>query len=116
MLKFLKLFIILKAKKELIEEILKINLSQRDNEYEKIKKKQKEEEIKLQLENEKKLYENFIKFMVNPDKTWKCIYCGFFNEDINIDFCENCKWNKPKENELIKINYNDDTLSSLKHY
>ena len=94
----------------------KINLSQRDDEYEKIKKKQKEEEIKIQLENERKLNENKIKFIINPDKTWTCIYCGFFNENINIDFCERCKWNRPNENELIEIQKDNNIISSLKQY
>ena len=66
----------------------KLNISQREGEYNKIKKKQKEENLKLQLENKKWLNANKIKFVVNPDKTWTCVYCGFFNEDIEIDFCE----------------------------
>ena len=94
----------------------KINLGLRDDQYEKIKNKRKEEEINLQIENEKKLNENKIKFIVNPDKTWTCIYCGFFNENINIDFCEKCKWNKPNENELIEINNEDNYISSMKQY
>ena len=94
----------------------KINLGLRDDQYEKIKTKRKEEEINLQIENEKKLNENKIKFIVNPDKTWTCIYCGFFNENINIDFCEKCKWNKPNENELIEINNEDNYISSMKQY
>ena len=94
----------------------RLNLSQRDNDYEKIKKKQKEEQLKLQLENERKLNANKIKFIVNPDKTWTCVYCGFFNENINIDFCEKCKLNKPNENELIEINKENNTISSMKQY
>ena len=94
----------------------KLNLSQRDDEYEKIKKKQKEEELKIEIENEKKLNANKIKFEVNPDKTWRCIYCGFFNENINIDFCEQCKWNKPNENDMIEIKDEDNTISSMKQY
>ena len=94
----------------------RLNLSQRDNDYEKIKKKQKEEQLKLQLENERKLNANKIKFIVNPDKTWTCVYCGFFNENINIDFCEQCKLNKPNENELIEINKENNTISSMKQY
>ena len=94
----------------------KLNLSQRDDEYEKIKKKQKEEELKIEIENEKKLNADKIKFEVNPDKTWRCIYCGFFNENINIDFCEQCKWNKPNENDMIEIKDEDNTISSMKQY
>ena len=64
--------------------------------------------------NMKKLNANKIKFEVNPDKTWRCIYCGFFNENINIDFCEQCKWNKPNENDMIEIKDEDNTISSMK--
>ena len=94
----------------------KLNLSQRDDAYRRIKKMQEEEEKKLELERLRKLNENKIKFIVNPDKTWTCIYCGFFNEDINIDFCENCKWNKPKENEYVEKIKDIETISSLKQY
>ena len=94
----------------------RLNLSQRDDAYEKIKKKQKEEELKLEKERERKFLENKIKFVVNPDKTWTCIYCGFFNENINIDFCEQCKWNKPQENELIDKIADVNSISSMKQY
>ena len=94
----------------------KLNLSQRDDEYNKIKKKQKEEDLKLQLENERKLNANKIRFVVNPDKTWTCVYCGYFNEDTEIDFCEQCKWNKPNDNELIEINDENVEVSSIIQY
>ena len=94
----------------------KLNLSQREDEYNRIKKKQKEEDLKLQLENERRLNANKIRFVVNPDKTWTCIYCGYFNENIEIDFCEQCKWNKPNENELIEINNENIEVSSIIQY
>ena len=70
----------------------------------------------MEMEKQRKLNENKIKFVVNPDKTWTCIYCGFFNEDINIDFCEQCKWNKPPENQLIEKIENVNNISSMKQY
>ena len=94
----------------------KLNWSNKDEAYEKIKKKQKEEELKIEMEKQRKLNENKIKFVINPDKTWTCIYCGFYNEDINIDFCERCKWNKPSENELVEKISNVDSISSVKQY
>ena len=94
----------------------KLNLGKREDEYDKIKKKQKEEQLRIQIENEKRLNANKIKFEVNPDKTWTCIFCGYFNDDINIDFCEQCKFNKPNENEMIEINEDENTLSSMKQY
>ena len=98
---------------------IKLNLTQREDAYEKLKKMQEEEEIKLQTEMEKKMNENKIKFQVNEDGTWNCAYCGFYNENNKIDFCENCKWNKPLNNELID-NINDfnnfNILTSIKQF
>lgn len=94
----------------------KLNMGQKEDAYKRIKKMQEEEAKKLELEKQKKLMANKVKFVINPDKTWTCIYCGFFNEDVNIDFCEQCKWNKPQENELIEIKGEVDTISSMKQY
>ena len=93
-----------------------MNLSQKEETYEKIKKMQEEEDYKLQIERAKKLNENKIKFEVNSDGSWNCIFCGFFNENDKIDFCENCKFNKPKNNELIEKIDDSKIITSLKQY
>jgi hypothetical protein len=95
---------------------VKLNLTQREDAYEKIKKMQEEEEIKLQNEREKKYVDNKIKFEVNPDGSWNCIFCGYFNENNKIDFCENCKWNKPMDNEMIDTNVELNVITSLKQF
>ena len=95
---------------------VKLNLTQREDAYEKIKKMQEEEEIKLQNEKEKKYVDNKIKFEVNPDGSWNCIFCGYFNENNKIDFCENCKWNKPMDNEMIDTNVELNVITSLKQF
>ena len=95
---------------------IKLNLSQKEETYEKIKKMQEEEDYKLQIERAKKLNENKIKFEVNSDGSWNCIFCGFFNENDKIDFCENCKFNKPKNNELIEKIDDSKIITSLKQY
>ena len=95
---------------------VKLNLTQREDAYEKMKKKQEEELIKLQTEREKKIIENKIKFEVNLDGSWNCVFCGYFNENKEIDFCENCKWNKPKNNEMVE-NINDvNIITSIKQF
>ena len=98
---------------------VKLNITQREDAYERIKKMQEEEDIKLQTEMEKKMYENKIKFQVNEDGSWNCAYCGYYNENNKIDFCDNCKWNKPLNNELID-NVNDfnnfNILTSIKQF
>lgn len=94
----------------------KLNMGQKEDAYKRIKKMQEEEAKKLELEKQKKFMANKVKFVVNPDKTWTCIYCGFYNEDVNIDFCEQCKWNKPQENELIEIKGEVEAISSMKQY
>ena len=98
---------------------VKLNLTQREDAYEKIekiKKMQEEEDNKLQSEREKKYADNKIKFTVNPDGTWNCIFCGYFNENRKIDFCENCKWNKPLNDEMIDKNIESNIITSLKQF
>ena len=95
---------------------VKLNLTQREDAYEKMKKMQEEEENKLQNEKDKKFVDNKIKFTVNPDGSWNCIYCGFFNENNKIEFCENCKWNKPLNNEMIDTNMELNVITSLKQF
>ena len=95
---------------------VKLNLTQREDAYEKMKKMQEEEENKLQNEKDKKFVDNKIKFSVNPDGSWNCIYCGYFNENNKIEFCENCKWNKPLNNEMIDTNMELNVITSLKQF
>ena len=95
---------------------VKLNIEQREDAYEKFKKMQEEENIKLQTEKDKRLFENKIKFEINEDGTWNCLFCGYFNENTKIDFCENCKWNKPINNELIDKNVDANIITSLKQY
>ena len=95
---------------------VKLNLTQREDAYEKMKKIQEEEENKLQNEKDKKFVDNKIKFTVNPDGSWICIYCGYFNENNKIEFCENCKWNKPLNNEMIETNMELNVITSLKQF
>jgi len=95
---------------------VKLNLTQREDAYEKMKKMQEEEENKLQNEKDKKFVDNKIKFTVNPDGSWNCIYCGYFNENNKIEFCENCKWNKPLNNEMIDTNMELNVITSLKQF
>ena len=95
---------------------IKLNLTHREDAYEKIKRMQEEEENKLQTEKEKRLIENKIKFSVNPDGTWNCIFCGYFNENNKIDFCESCKWNKPKNDEMIERINEFNVITSLKQF
>ena len=95
---------------------VKLNLTQREDAYEKMKKMQEEEENKLQNEKDKKFVDNKIKFTVNPDGSWNCIYCGYFNENNKIEFCENCKWNKPLNNEMIETNMELNVITSLKQF
>ena len=95
---------------------VKLNIEQREDAYEKFKKMQEEENIKLQTEKDKRFFENKIKFEINEDGTWNCLFCGYFNENTKIDFCENCKWNKPINNELIDKNVDANIITSLKQY
>ena len=95
---------------------VKLNIEQREDAYEKFKKMQEEENIKLQTEKDRRLFENKIKFEINEDGTWNCLFCGYFNENTKIDFCENCKWNKPINNELIDKNVDANIITSLKQY
>ena len=96
---------------------IKLNLTQREDAYEKIKKMQEEEESKLQQsDRDKKVIENKVKFKVNPDGSWNCIFCGFFNENNKINFCESCKWNKPKKDEMIERINDFNVITSLKQF
>ena len=96
---------------------IKLNLTQREDAYEKIKKMQEEEESKLQQsDRDKKVVENKVKFKVNPDGSWNCIFCGFFNENNKINFCESCKWNKPKKDEMIERINDFNVITSLKQF
>ena len=94
----------------------KLNIEQREDAYEKFKKMQEEENIKLQNNMDKNIFENKIKFQVNNDGTWNCLFCGYFNENTTIDFCENCKWNKPLDDEVIDKNHDLNIITSLKQY
>ena len=96
---------------------IKLNLTQREDAYVKIKKMQEEEESKLQQsDRDKKVVENKVKFKVNPDGSWNCIFCGFFNENNKINFCESCKWNKPKKDEMIERINDFNVITSLKQF
>ena len=96
---------------------IKLNLTQREDAYVKIKKMQEEEESKLQQsDRDKKVIENKVKFKVNPDGSWNCIFCGFFNENNKINFCESCKWNKPKKDEMIERINDFNVITSLKQF
>ena len=96
---------------------MKLNLSQNDDAYLKVKKMKEEEDKKYELEmNAKDEKGKKVQFIINADKTWICPFCGFFNEDINIQFCENCKLNKPMNNEIVVVDSEEEMTSTLKQY
>ena len=55
-------------------------------------------------------------FKMNEDHTWNCPYCNFRNDEENVLFCENCKMNKPKNEETVKKDIKVPTINSVKHY
>ena len=96
---------------------MKLNLTKNDDAYLKVKKIKEDEDKKYELEMKNKNEKGKkVKFIINADKTWTCPYCGFFNEDIDILFCENCKLNKPRNNETVIVDNEEEMFSSVRQY
>ena len=95
---------------------IKLNLTQREEAYEKIKKIKKNEENKSQSDKENNFGKNKIKFNENQDGTWTCLFCGYYNENNQIDFCDNCKWNKPLNNEIVENIHDINIITSVKQF